>query len=190
MRGIFYVLFFAFSSCTYAQTIKAKYDDCIEHSEKIEFTTDDGRKGFSHNVTQVCVIGANLPEFVMSDIKGLKMNSNELKGRISVIHFWFIKCKPCLEEMPKLDAFSKQFNNSNIDFFAISTDSKSEIQKFLETHTFGFRHFADGQVIIDKYFGATWGFPSTWVFDEENKVIRIFGKLQPEDFSELEFLLQ
>ena len=107
-----------------------------------------------------------------------------------VIHFWFIKCKPCLEEMPELDAFSKKFKNSNIDFFAISTDSKSETLKFLETHTFGFRHFADGQVIIDKYFGVTWGFPSTWVFDEENRVVKVFGKMNTEDLIELKVLLK
>ena len=87
--------------------------------------------------------------------------------------------------MPALDSLRQDFKNSPINFIAVSTDSKIEVKDFLETHAFNFRHIANGEEFIEKQFGTTWGFPSTWVIDRDNKVIKIFGKLSASDLREL-----
>jgi len=170
-------------------TILAKYNNCIEHAVKIPFEIEGGGQGFTHNVKPACVIGGQLADFEMTDIEGNKINTRELKGQISVFHFWFIKCKPCLEEMPDLNKLREKYKDNNINFFAISLDSVTQLQLFFEKQEFNFRQFPNGQKIIEEQLGGSWGYPSTWVFDKENKVKRIFRKMSAEDLMELEGLL-
>ena len=54
--------------------------------------------------------GSTLTELSFEDINGKNYNLNSLKGKIIVLNFWFIQCKPCVEEFPDLNKLKKEFN--------------------------------------------------------------------------------
>lgn len=43
------------------------------------------------------------PPFSVTDINGNEYSLESLKGKIIVLNFWFVECKPCVQEMPELN---------------------------------------------------------------------------------------
>ncbi len=80
-----------------------------------------------------------------TDIKGKKINSNNLEGKIVVINFWFINCPPCRREIPYLNNLVKEYEaDSNIVFIAIALDGKKDLEKFLQKIPFNYNILVNG----------------------------------------------
>jgi peroxiredoxin len=82
--------------------------------------------------------GQKLPDFDLTDMKGNKINSRDLKGKPVVINFWFATCIPCMEEMPALNELKEKFQNSDVVFLAITFENKITVENFLKKHRFNF----------------------------------------------------
>jgi thiol-disulfide isomerase/thioredoxin len=54
-----------------------------------------------------------------------------------VVNFWSTTCKPCIEEIDKLNLIKKQFKN--VLFLAITPDEPGIVKKFLEHKTFEYK---------------------------------------------------
>jgi thiol-disulfide isomerase/thioredoxin len=69
----------------------------------------------------------DMPEFSLPDSSGNKHSSDEIQGKVSVIHFWASWCGPCLDEIPKWTAFAGNYvGNEAVRFVAVSLDQKWE----------------------------------------------------------------
>lgn len=91
-------------------------------------------------------------EFQFSGLRTIdneKINSNSLKGKPTLINFWFTSCKPCIEEMPVLNSVKRTLGDS-VNFIAITFDPKEKVTPFLEKHTFEFTHITDAKAFTDK----------------------------------------
>ena len=91
-------------------------------------------------------------EFQFTGLRTLdneKINSNSLKGKPTLINFWFTTCKPCIEEMPVLNSVKRTLGDS-VNFIAITFDPKEKVTPFLEKHTFEFTHITDAKAFTDK----------------------------------------
>lgn len=106
--------------------------------------------------------------FVTSDLSGEKVELNNLKGKIVVLNFWFIKCYPCVEEIPELNKIVSKYSNEDVEFIAITFDKQDELKNFLNTHKFNYRIVSDGSV-IKKYQVNT--FPMHIVIDRKGEII-------------------
>lgn len=84
------------------------------------------------------LVGQKLPDFDLIDMKGNKINSRDLRGKPLVINFWFATCVPCMEEMPALNELKEKFQNSDVEFLAITFENKITVQNFLKKHRFNF----------------------------------------------------
>lgn len=82
--------------------------------------------------------GQKLPDFDLMDMKGNKINSQNLKGKPVVINIWFATCIPCMEEMPALNELKEKFQNSDVVFLAITFENKITVENFLKKHRFNF----------------------------------------------------
>lgn len=170
-------------------TIKEQFHKCLEGAEKITFTYEDGRKGYSHNVKSDCIHGSKFPDISIPDLQGEELNLDDLKGEISVLHFWFLQCKPCLEEIPDLNKLRDSFAHTNINFLAFSKDSVEAVLKFLENNEFNFRLIPDCEKMINSELKFFYGYPSTIVTDRNNKVLKVYGKLSDQDMQDFTALL-
>lgn len=62
-----------------------------------------------------------------------------VKGKITVINFWFVACKPCVDEMPQLNKLAKKYAEKDVVFIAPALDSSENIQSFLKNHAFDYQ---------------------------------------------------
>src|SRR5262249_36421167 len=89
------------------------------------------------------LLGKKLPGFSFADMNGNKLDSNNTKGKIVVMNFWFTACKPCVMEIPELSNLVNDHVNKGVLFIAITFDSKEAVQKFLVKRPFSYQVVAD-----------------------------------------------
>lgn len=105
----------------------------------------------------------------VTDIDNNKLKSKDLLGKVLVVNYWFINCKPCRMEMPELNELVKAYEDSaNVKFIGISLDDKASIKQFLKTNQFDYQIVADGTTTA-KMYGVT-AYPTHVIIDGEGKV--------------------
>jgi len=136
-----------------------------------------------------CLLGAYAPAFEASTLEGEKWNTESLKGKVVVLNFWFTKCKPCIEEMPLLNAMVSKYKNENVVFLSFANDDATKLKQFLATTEFNFKVVPNSNALttIFKLF-AVW--PTTIVIDKAGKIKMIkVGGFDKSSIHELEFFL-
>ncbi|NRR92564.1 TlpA family protein disulfide reductase [Winogradskyella undariae] len=121
--------------------------------------------------------GKELPKFELPLLSGKKINSESLKGKPTIINFWFSNCAPCIEEMPLLNEIKSEFGNE-VNFISMTFQNQNEVNEFLRTHDFDFTHIVDSKDYI-KTFG-TFGYPKTLILDKDLVIVEI-EKMIPKD---------
>lgn len=163
-------------ACQPTDTYEAHYEKCFENVEITEFDVEGSTAkgvGYSGFDTQ-CLVGARLPDFQAATINGAAISTSRLKGKLTVINFWFIKCAPCIAEMPHLNALVDKYGKDKVNFLAFSRDAAPDIGKCLKTNPFHFDQIPDAESIIKERFRSIWGYPSTIVADQEGRIVAIF----------------
>ncbi|WP_179413764.1 peroxiredoxin family protein [Mucilaginibacter sp. E4BP6] len=91
------------------------------------------------------------PGFELTGLDGKNYSLKNLKGKIVVLNFWFIACKPCVNEMPVLNSIKKKYDPKKVVFLALSLDSKSAVNAFLQNHQFNYVMLTDAALVHQKY---------------------------------------
>jgi len=183
----FFCIFFVFLclSCNTdfnSDNISISYEEqfakCMENVQVREFIiSKDGRKGFGYsNTNPDCLLGALLPKFEIVDIKGNVINTESIKGKINIINFWFIKCKPCINEIPTLNSLVKKYDEADINFLAFTLDDQKSLETFLKEHPFYFKVVPNSKNIINQKFHMIYGYPFTMITDRKNRIIGTLSK--------------
>jgi peroxiredoxin len=121
----------------------------------------------------------------LTSIKGEKFESAALRGKVVVLNFWFIGCKPCVEEFGKLNNLVESFKNKKVVFLAPTLDKTSALKTFLRKHPFKYQVVPNaGGLILNSYSDETENvvFPTHIVIDKEGKIeTRLEGAKAMED---------
>ena len=123
------------------------------------------------------LIGAQLPDFVATSLDGKTIDKNYFADKVSVINFWFEGCHPCEDEMPVFNKLVDRYKGQDVNFLAIGLNSPKDIKDFLQRSPFNFDHIAYGEPIIMDTFEMAWGYPITFVADNDMKIVSIFNGL-------------
>jgi thiol-disulfide isomerase/thioredoxin len=121
--------------------------------------------------------GKELPKFELKLLNGKELNSESLKGKPTVINFWFSECTPCIEEMPLLNKIKSEFGN-DVNFISITFQTKDDVNEFLKTNEFDFIHVIESKEYL-KNFGR-FGYPKTLILNK-NLIITEIEKRIPKD---------
>ena len=111
------------------------------------------------------IIGKRAPDFTMTDLNGHEISSETTKGKVVVLNFWFVSCKPCIAEIPELNEVYKTYkNNSDVVFASITFDKKEKVDVFLEKHPLQYPVVSDAKEICTLF--KTSGYPTNLVIDK------------------------
>ncbi len=114
--------------------------------------------------------------------EGKKISENKVFGKPTIINFWFIGCAPCVRELPYFKKLKTKFGNK-INYMAITYDSKSKVDKFLEKNEFDFLHITDSRKQINDL--EIYGYPMTYLLDNKGKLYKIYGELNDSEYNEI-----
>ena len=114
--------------------------------------------------------GTFVPKFDIPDIDAKWVNTEELKGKVIVLNFWFIGCVGCMDEIPKLSALADKFDgNDDVVFLAIANNTPQQLRAYLRANKFNYRHIGQGLALV-KLFEFS-GYPKNIVVGRDGKIV-------------------
>lgn len=102
----------------------------------------------------------------------------EYRGQVVVLNFWALWCAPCREEMPTLDALSRELSGEDFAVVTIATgpNAPPAIDKFFdEIGVTDLPKYRDPRSALARGVGVL-GLPATLILDREGREIaRLVG---------------
>lgn len=114
-------------------------------------------------------VGKPMKAIAIKDMDDNMVDLKDYKGKVIVLNFWFIGCKPCVAEMPHLNKFVEDYEDKGVVFLAVSLDNKEAIEKFLTKKQFDYTIAPNGRSIASE-LGIT-SYPTNIIIDKEGKII-------------------
>lgn len=85
-----------------------------------------------------------LPNFHFVDLNDREYSAANMNDKLVVVKFWFIGCKPCIAEMPKLNQLVAQYKDrEDIVFLSLANDDAEDLKQFLDKNKFDYAVVAD-----------------------------------------------
>jgi thiol-disulfide isomerase/thioredoxin len=130
------------------------------------------------------------PGVTFTSIKGEKLVTSELRGRVVLVNFWATDCATCLREMPRLVQTYKKYEPQGLEMVAVAMrhDPPNYVLNYTEKNALPFKVALDPMGELAKAFDNVTLTPTTIVIDKKgNMVTRIIGE---PDFAKLEALIE
>ena len=113
--------------------------------------------------------GDAAPPFTVQDMDGKEYSLESLRGKVVVLNFWFVECRPCIMEMPRLNELVEKYQDrDDVIFLAIATNPKEKVEKLLKKHAFNYQIIPDREDLIEAY--EVTGFPRHIVIDQDSRI--------------------
>ncbi|MCS6874982.1 MAG: thioredoxin-dependent thiol peroxidase [Pyrinomonadaceae bacterium] len=136
------------------------------------------------------------PDFEATNQHGQKIRLSDFRGKRVVLYFYPKDDTPgCTKEACSFRDASQAYEQRGIKILGVSTDDEKTHQKFASKYSLPFDLLADvDKSIVNaygvygekslygrKYFGTN---RTTFLIDEEGKIVKIFRKVKPEQHAE------
>ena len=108
-----------------------------------------------------------LDSIQLKDLNGTAINLDIYSGKTIFINFWATWCKPCLEEMPTIQAAIDKLKKENIVFLFASDETTQQIEEFKTDHDYSFNY------VTVENMGALniAGLPTTFIFNPKGQLV-------------------
>lgn len=129
------------------------------------------------------------PEVTFVNLKGEKISTQSLRGKVVMVNFWATSCSTCVAEMPQMVETYNKYHQQGLEFVAVamSYDPPNYVLNYAETRHLPFQVALDVQGKLAQSFGDVKLTPTTFVIDKQGKIIKRYVG-QPS-FKELHELL-
>ena len=112
-----------------------------------------------------------LPRFQATTLDGRQVDSRALKGKVVVLNFWFIACKPCIMEMPELNELVETFSkDTNVVFLAPALDGPAALKPFLLEKEFRYQVIPAARTLAKETFLVN-SYPTHLVADKKGNIV-------------------
>lgn len=129
--------------------------------------------------------GKPFKKFHYTDLNNNTYSTENTKGKILVLKFWFIHCQKCVEEMPSLNRLVKQYEKrKDILFVSLAFDENKKLKEFLKKKMFKYAVVGNQEDYILKNLGLQM-FPTHMIINKMGKITRVVNS-----YSELEIALK
>jgi peroxiredoxin len=114
-------------------------------------------------------LGSEFPDFKLPASDDSEVDNASLRGRYTLLSFYFAECAPCIKEVPMLNAFAE--NHKDITSLAITFDSADDTRAFVKKTQFAWRTVANARSLINKVGVKV--FPTLALLDPKGVLIAI-----------------
>jgi peroxiredoxin len=115
--------------------------------------------------------GDSAPDFSITADNGRTITASNFGGKLLLLNFWATWCAPCIQELPSLDQFQRQFANSGLVVLGVSADKdENAYRRFLSRVNVSFLTARDPENKISADYG-TFQYPESYLIDRDGKVV-------------------
>lgn len=108
-----------------------------------------------------------MPPFDLQDLAGKRVTSASLRGKPTLVNFYFAKCKPCILEVQPLNSYARAHPGMN--FLAVTFDEPAEARAFVARYGFRWRVMPGAQDFIDRM--RVKQYPTLALFDAQGRLL-------------------
>ena len=117
-------------------------------------------------------VGDRAPDFSIKADNGRTYTQANFGGKLLVLNFWASWCQPCLQEVPSLEVFNRQFAPEGVVVLGVSVDKNENLyHRFLQQFPVTFQVARDPSWDIAANYG-TFQLPETYIIDSSGKVVQ------------------
>ena len=130
----------------------------LEAAENAEPLTEDAGK-----------VGSKVLDFKLHTFDGGTIGSEDMKGRVTMLVFFFPTCPTCRLELPKLKQVTGALGR-DLQVIAVEINNDKEgAEEFIYNNSLPFTFASADRVFVKKYFN-TEGYPNTFLIDREGVI--------------------
>ena len=117
--------------------------------------------------------GGKAPEFAITTDEGRRITATSFGGKVLVLNFWATWCAPCVQEIPSLSEFQKEFGRNGVVVVAVSIDKNPQkYRNFLDHFRVSFDTARDPSANLSAEYG-TFQLPESYII-KDGRVMRKF----------------
>jgi cytochrome c biogenesis protein CcmG, thiol:disulfide interchange protein DsbE len=144
-------------------------------------------RGFGSNPREVPFMlkGQAAPPFTLRAMdSGMRVSSEQLKGRPLVINFWASWCGPCKMEHPVLEWGAREFGQQAQFLGVVFEDTEENARQFLSQMGMSFPQLIDANSGVAVAYGVA-GVPETYFIDAQGIILgKHVGPIDPQSLAE------
>ncbi|HEY2844412.1 MAG TPA: TlpA disulfide reductase family protein [Bryobacteraceae bacterium] len=117
-------------------------------------------------------IGDPAPDFKVVTDNGRTLTRANFGGKLLVLHFWATWCGGCVEEIPSLEVFQREYGPQGVVVLGVSVDANPKLyQRFMEQFKVSYATSRDPSWDIAASYG-TFQLPESYIIDSSGKVVQ------------------
>ncbi|HZS56259.1 MAG TPA: TlpA disulfide reductase family protein [Bryobacteraceae bacterium] len=121
--------------------------------------------------------GGKAPQFNITTDNGQHVTPTAFGGKVLVLNFWATWCAPCVQEIPSLNEFQKEFAKNGVVVVAVSIDKNPQrYRNFLDHVRVSFDTVRDPSANISAEYG-TFQYPESYII-KDGRVVRKFANAE------------
>ncbi len=128
--------------------------------------------GRTHRAEAPAVEGYFAPEFTLPRLDGGQEGLSDNRGKVVLVNIWASWCKPCVEEIPSLEALYRMEKDKGFEILAVSIDkgAPDAVRDFVREHRVSFPVLLDPSGSVGRLYGIT-GVPESFLVGKKGMII-------------------
>jgi AhpC/TSA family len=155
--------FEAFTEAMHAEGVKSEVERAIDGSS---VTLTVRRPGGNSCLSPYAPV-TDMPPFEMRDLAGKRVTSAALKGKPTLINFYFAQCVPCILEVGPINGYAAEHPEMN--FLAVTFDEAPVARAFVDRYKLRWRVVPDARDFIDRM--KVKQYPMMALFDSRGRLL-------------------
>jgi len=123
-------------------------------------------------------------------LNGSKMDTAQMKGKVTLVNFWATSCTTCVAEMPQIVATYDKYKDKGYDTLAVamSYDPPAYVVNFTESRKLPFKVAIDNTGTNAKDWGDVQLTPTSYLLNKRGEIVKRY--VGAPDFAELHRLIE
>jgi peroxiredoxin len=165
----------AISSGSANQSVEIKHSEPNPTQKRFHIDVDG-------MVTSSDSLVGSTPNISFIDVNGVKVDLQQMRGKVVLINFWATWCGPCVGEMPRIRDLYNRYHTQGLEVIGISLDrDRDALLHFIQGHDIPWPQYfqKEGDNTIARQFGID-GIPVVFIINKEGMLVDESGREKME----------